>query len=61
MKVISWNLLHGMVIPPPSPSDDYSQNNPHALERAAEMLFQQHPVDVIGIQEVDHKNSENNL
>ena len=42
-----------MVIPPPSQSSDYSQNNPHALERAAEILFQQHPVDVIGIQEVD--------
>lgn len=53
MKVISWNLLHGMVIPPPSQSSDYSQINPHALERAAEILFQQHPVDVIGIQEVD--------
>ena len=61
MKVISWNLLHGMVIPPPSLSGDYSQINPHALERAAEILFQQHPVDVIGIQEVDHNQKRSGL
>jgi len=44
MKVTSWNLLHGMTIPPKS-GDDYS-----GLAAAAAALGS----DVIAIQEVDH-------
>jgi endonuclease/exonuclease/phosphatase family metal-dependent hydrolase len=44
MKVTSWNLLHGMTIPPKS-GDDFSGFAQAAADLGA---------DVLAIQEVDH-------
>jgi endonuclease/exonuclease/phosphatase family metal-dependent hydrolase len=50
MKVTSWNLLHGMTIPPKS-GDDFSGFAQAAADLGA---------DVLAIQEVDHGLARSN-
>jgi endonuclease/exonuclease/phosphatase family metal-dependent hydrolase len=51
MKVISWNVLHGMAIPP-APDSGFEQ----ALSRLQQAVAKL-DVDVLGLQEIDHKQS----
>jgi endonuclease/exonuclease/phosphatase family metal-dependent hydrolase len=57
MKVISWNLLHGMAIPPAEESTRAGVEEADAALARLEAAVLKLDVDVLGIQEIDFKQS----